>query len=62
MRTPPSNYFYRLVAVNESGRSAPSPIFPLFLPSMGCDNTANGADDPGAFVTLCFEALIGKNQ
>lgn len=45
MRTPPSHYFYRLVAVNEAGRSDPSPIFPLCLPSM--DN--GGAPvDPGA--------------
>ncbi len=43
MRTPPTNYFYRLVALNETGRSNPSPIFPLLLPSM--DSASEG--DPG---------------
>ena len=44
MRTPPANYFYRLVALNESGRSPPSPVWPLRLPAMD-----TGAPvDPGA--------------
>lgn len=44
MRTPPANYFYRLVALNESGRSPPSPVWPLRLPAMD----AGAPVDPGA--------------
>lgn len=35
MRSPPSDFFYRLVAVNESGRSRPSGVLPLLLPRVG---------------------------
>ena len=35
MRLPPSDFFYRLVAVNESGRSTPSGVLPLLLPRVG---------------------------
>lgn len=31
MRLPAVRLFYRMVAVNESGRSAPSPVYPLML-------------------------------
>lgn len=33
MRRPPSRYFYRLVAINETGTSPPCPIIPLLPPS-----------------------------
>lgn len=56
MRTPPANYFYRLVAVNESGRSDPSPIFPLRLPAMD-----TGAPvDPGASIDGRLICDFGK--
>eukprot|EP00624_Nannochloropsis_granulata_P005632 evm.model.NODE_39996_length_24202_cov_37.737171.4 len=35
MRSPPSDFFYRVVAVNESGRSKPSGVLPLLLPRVG---------------------------
>ncbi|GAB5037588.1 beta-mannanase [Nannochloropsis oceanica] len=35
MRSPPSDFFYRLVAVNETGCSKPSGVLPLQLPRVG---------------------------
>jgi len=50
MKLPPVRLFYRMVAVNESGRSAPSTVFPLLLCS----------DDPNT--TILYHAGPENNH